>query len=70
MPTKNEQILSPHSAWNRAPNDEPICVIRAVCWREVMFMALRQPPGSKDYIELFALSQEMKAFSDDDSIPF
>lgn len=70
MSTKNEQILDPRSAWNQAPGDEPVCALRACEWREVLFMALRKPVGSEQYKRLFALSQEMKSYSDDEDIPF
>ena len=66
MSTKAQQILDPHSAWNQAPNDEPVFVLRASQWREVFFMAVRGPFDRT----LHDAAMKMKEFSDDNDIPF
>jgi hypothetical protein len=66
MHTKVQQILSPHSAWNQAPNDEPVLVLRASDWQEVLFMAVR----GKFNKELHEQAMKMKAYSNENDIPF
>lgn len=68
--TKAALILDPFSPWNQAPNDEPVCVVRASEWREVLFMALRMKPNTEPYRKMYATAMRMKAYSDENDIPF
>jgi hypothetical protein len=63
---KAQEIIDPNSAWNRTPNEEPVFVLRASDWREVFFMAVRGPFNRA----LHDYAMKMKAFSDDNDIPF
>lgn len=72
MATKQEQILDPWSAWNAAPNAEPVFVVRADDWRLVMFLAaftLHQG-GRTAPSQLLESAVEMKEWSDANDIPF
>jgi hypothetical protein len=72
MTTKAQQILDLHSAWNQAPNDEPVFVIRCDDWRYVMFLALnsKDKGGNRCMQALFKQALEMKKYHDENDIPF
>jgi len=72
MSTKVEQVLNPYSAWNAAPNAEPVFVLRADDWRfMLLFAALSADKGGRlTPTELMKHAVEMKKYSDENDIPF
>lgn len=66
MTTKAQQITQVNSDWNQAPNDEPVLVLRASQWQEVLFMAVR----GKFNKELHEKAQQMREYHLDNDIPF
>lgn len=72
MSTKAQQVLDPYSRWNASANDEPVFVLRAEDWRYVMLLALnaKDKGGHMSMPSLYAQAVEMKAYSDENTIPF
>lgn len=70
MSTKIEQVLNVQSAWNQAPNDEPVFVVRAEDWSIIMRAALSGDPSTPWRKMLFDHAIEMRAYDKDNDIPF
>lgn len=72
MSTKGEHLLMQYGPWNAAPLDEPVLIVRAEDWRLVLAMAAvaTDKGGRMTAQELLAQAVEMKAYSDENTIPF
>ena len=70
MSTKAQQITQINSDWNQADINEPVFVLRARNWKVALIVVALVKDDKHTIDDLIKSALEMKAWSDENEIPF